>query len=351
MAHASEDRPVRDGSRTRVLIAVLIVILILMLVGLLYVLWSVTSTPERTPILAQPPGIELVFQSLGGGAAGPVDRPYDVACDGDDAIYVTLPSKSRILVFDGDGENGRVFAEDVREEDDARALAEYKVLRPLGIDVGPDGSVYVADADKMAVLVFSPEGEKLREVPVMVPKCLDVTGDRIYVLSELSTLFVMDLDGNALGQWGTRGRGLDEMVDPAGVVVDEEGIIYISDMNNYRVVALSPELERIWQYGGAASTAAELNARELAAPAGIALGGDGNLYLVDGLNSQIRVFDREGNSVSGALGSHGQSDDEFYFPAGIDWLEDDLFVMADSFHDRIVGVRITPQAVVEGVEQ
>lgn len=335
--------------RTRILLVVMIVILVLLLCGLLYVLRSVTAAPEREPVLAEKPGIELVFQSfVGGGALGEGTRPFDVAYDGDDVVYVTLPNEGRVLAFDKDGSDGRVFVEDRQGQGDTRELADYEVLVPAGIDVGPDGLVYVADRQKMAVVVFSPQGEKVREVLLMSPKCIEVTQDRLYVLSDTSTLYVLDLQGNILGEWGTKGRGPDQMYDPAGITVDEDGIIYISDTNNYRVFALSPDLDLLWQFGGPAFTREEHNARELGGPAGITLGADGNIYVVDGLSSMLRVFDRSGNSVSGPLGAFGQRDDEFALPIGIDWIEDDVFVIADTFHDRIVGVRITPQAAGVG---
>lgn len=340
----NEQRTSSHDRRTRALLVVMILILLLLLCGLLYVLRSVTDTPTRKPVLAQPPGIELVFQAfVGGGALGEGTRPFDVAYDGDDAIYVTLPDAGRILVFDKDGKNGRVFVEDGRQEGDTREIAEYDVLVPMGIDVGPDGMIYVADRQKMAIIAFSPQGEKLREVLVMSPRCVEATQDRLYVLTDTDTLYVMDLEGNALGQWGTTGREPDQMYDPTGIAVDDEGIIYISDLNNYRVFALSPDFDRLWQYGGPAFNREEHNVRALGGPAGVTLGGDGNIYVVDGLSSMLRVFDRSGASVSMPLGAYGPSDDEFALPIGIDWMEEDLFVMADTFHDRIVGIRITPQ--------
>jgi len=333
--------------RVRIFLVLLIVLLLVLLCGLLYVLRSVSTTPEKTPVLANPPGVELVWQAFGGGPLGAMQRPFDVAYDGDATIYVTVPSEGSILAFDSDGKNGRIFAHDAKAEGDTRSFADMLVVAPAGIDVADNGDVYVADRQKMAVVVFGPDGEKLREIPLMGPKTIEVVGDRMYVLTDTSVLHVMDLDGNALGEWGSHGREVDQLDDPMGTAVDADGIIYVSDLNNYRVLALSPDLEYLWQYGESASTKEALDARIIDGPGGITLGADGNLYVVDSIGSTVRVLDRSGNPVSSPLGGIGHTDDQFFYPTGIDWMEEQLFVMADSQHNRIIGVRLTPEVQSE----
>lgn len=329
------------GRNTRRALAAIIMLLLILLCGLLYVLRSITAEPGRQPTLADVSGVEVVFQAFGGGALGEMELPYDVAYDGRNTIYVTVPDEGKVLAFDKDGRAGRVFVED--HEDGDRTLEEYRVLAPVGIDVGPDGLVYVADREKMAVVVFSSDGELIRHIPVMAPKGVTVAGDRVYVLSDVGTLFVTDLQGSALGQWGTYGREDEQLSGAFAVAVDGDGVIYISDLDNNRVVALSPDLEVLWRYGEPASIADQTESRLLSSPAGITIGEDGNVYVVDGLVSQIQVIGRGGNVIAPPIGEHGVNDDQFFFPKGIEWMEDDLFVLADTFHARIVGVRLKPQ--------
>jgi len=338
-------RPAREDNRaknTRMLLVLLILLLVVLLCGLLYVLRALTTAPETEPVLSGVAGVELEFQAFGGGALGAMELPFDVAFDGSTTIYVTVPDEGTVLAFDKNGRSGRVFVEGHQEGD--ASVADYDVLAPTGIDVGDNGIIYVADRKKMAVVAFNEDGDKLSEFPIMAPKAVEVTNGRMYVISDTGTLFVTDLEGNALGQWGTNGRGQDQLAGAFGVAVDGDGNIYISDLDNYRVTSLTPELERRWQLGEPAdiSTSHE-QSREFSAPAGITLGADGNLYLVDGLNSQVRVISPDGASVSLPLGEHGVNDDQFFFPKGIEWMDEDLFVIADSFHARVVGVRLTPQ--------
>lgn len=332
-----------EGSRaTRAFLVVLIVVLLALLCGLLYVLQSLMRDPLRQPTSADLPGVEFVFSAYGGDFDGGITRPIDVAYDAEmDRIYVTETRMPRVLVFDSDGTNGRVFVEDDPNRTDATSFADFTVITPVGVDVDDQSQVYVADPTKSAVVVFSPGGEKLREIAVMHPERVRVVGQRMYVAND-STLFVMDLAGNPLGQWGTRGRGVNELSDPSGIAVDEDGTIYLADQNNYRVIALSPDLEVLDQVGGAAVTEEEHRARLFASPSGLTLGPDGTLFMVDGLNSRVEVLDRATlDLISQPLGEQGfERDDQFYLPKSIDWMGEDLFVLADSFRDRIVGVRL-----------
>lgn len=329
---------------TRAVIVLIILVLLLLLCGLLYVLRSLSGAKNDTPAIAGVKGVEYVFQAFGGGALGDMELPYDVAYDGDNTIYVTVPDEGNILAFDKKGRNGRVLVHDAKAKGDGKkSVAEYSVLSPMGIDVGDDGLIYVADRTKMAVVVFNADGEKVREIPAMSAKGVEVSKDRLYILSDTGTLYVTDLKGNPLGQWGTYGREPDQISGASASTVDADGNIYISDLDNYRITALRPDLETLWQYGHPVVLGVEEDTRVISSPASITLGGDGNLYVVDGLVSQIVVLDKTGKVVSKPLGEQGLNDDQFFFPKGIDWMQDDLFVIADTFHSRIVGVRLTPQ--------
>lgn len=328
----------RGGSRKRgtrrVLIAV-VAILLLLLCGVLYVLFSMVRAPQRVPSLSKKPGVEYVWSSFG-GTFGTISRPFGVAFDGDDRIYVTEPQRGRVTVYDSNGKNARVFLQaDAKNKD---------ITYPNGIDVGSDGSVYVADPQLSAVVVFSPAGAKIREIKLdHAPIWVTVTRNRLYT-TDKGTLYITDLEGNPLGKWGTFGRGVNQLSYPGGIAVDPSGRIYLTDTNNYRVVGLDANLNNLWQAGKAATTEAEAKERPLGGPAGITLGPEGNPYFLDGVRSQIGVLNKNsGGWASQPLSDQGNNDDQLFLPRSIDSLGDDLFVITDMFHDRIVAFRITPQ--------
>ncbi|MBE0476957.1 MAG: SMP-30/gluconolactonase/LRE family protein [Coriobacteriia bacterium] len=334
--------------RRRILLCIALLLLLLLLCGMVYLLTRIVGLPQHRKVVAGTRGVQVVFAAYAWGP-GPEQRltkPPGVAYDPrNKRIYVTDTMSARVIVFDSRGRNGRVFAEG-EPKAKRQDLGEATLFRPLGIDVGDDGTVYVCDPEKAAVSAFSPEGEKVDEFRLMHPRYVAVHGERLYVLTK-GSLLVLDTAGNEVGRYGEFGRGPDQLVWPAGVSVGADGTILIADTNNYRIVALGRDLKRKWVYGEPAFDREQQSKRQLASPMGVTFDGRGHAWLVDGLNSHIRAFTPDGKPYGSPVGQAGDLEDEFYYPLGIDWMEDDLFVLADRFHDRIVGVRLDPEAEPE----
>lgn len=329
--------------KSRLFLSILLVLLLLLLCGLLWIFQSLSGSPDRKVVESAAPGVEFEFGAYtyanADGVQTDLKDPVGVAYDGDNRIYVTMPTQETVVVFDADGTNGRIFVQEDTTSPKEGGLSAFQVLHPLGIDVDENGDVYVACEPKSAVAVFSEDGTKLRDIPVMAPRYLHVYGGLLYVLSK-GTLYIYDLNGTEIGRWGTYGRGPDQMAYPSGVTVTEDGTILIADTNNYRIIALSPDLVPVWVFGKPAATTAEQTARILASPVGIAVGEGGMTFVVDMLNHQIRVFDTEGAMIGDALGENGQLDNQFHNPSNIDHVVDDLLVVSDTGNNRVLGVRL-----------
>ncbi len=334
MTDARVNESDRKRGARRWLLALLL-LLLLVFAAVLYVLFGMLEEPGTEPVLSDQPGIEYVWSTFG-GSFGTISRPMGVAYDGIDSIYVTESVRGRVTVFDINGENGRVFLLNEGKDDD--------VSYPVGIDVADDGSIYIADPENNAVAVYDDDGDRLRTLAFEhKPMWVTVAGERLYTTDD-GTLYVSDLQGNELARWGTFGRAADQLSVPGGVAVDGDGNVFIADTNNYRVVALTPDFDPLWQVGQAAAVEAEAQNRELGGPSGVALAEDGNLYFLDALNSQINVIDAAtGQYASQPLSGQGNTDDSLYLPRTIDSIGGGLFVVADMFHDRIVCFRVTPQ--------
>ncbi len=336
----------RRRSTSMVLLAA-VIILLLLLCGILYTLWSLVNVPERKAVLTQQKGVVVAFQALS-GSFGLLDHPLGVAYDRvNDKIYATEPVAGKVLVFDGNGRNGKIFVQDESRQTKAAQIATTTVSSPEGVDVGPDGSVYIADPVKGAVLVFGPDGHKIRQMPFAKPARVTVVGNRLYILLSPGQLVVTDLNGNVVNRFGTRsgqrGSGLESLYGPTGVAVDTNRTSYITDSENFRIIALDSTLTATWVSGQPGSSEASMAARSLELPTGITLGGDGNLYVVDGMGSRILVYNRAGQQIAPPLSAGGSGDDQLRLPQSIYWMKGDLFVIADQYHNRIVGFRLTPQ--------
>jgi hypothetical protein len=120
-----------------------------------------------------------------------------------------------------------------------------------------------------------------------------VTDSENHTIRSLTPAGIETIAGNPNSQGSVDGTGMAaSFVTPEGIAVDSSGTIYISDSYNCNIRVISPRRvvstlagSTTHQSGAAdgAGTAAGFNS-----PAGVALDGKGNLYVVDKGNNTIR---------------------------------------------------------------
>jgi RHS repeat-associated protein len=202
----------------------------------------------------------------------------------------------------------------------AQTRIGHDVLKtPEGVAVDPvTGNVYVSDTGHHQIKVITPAGEITVLVGSGKPGLKDGVGaaaelkapkglafDRVrrvlYVAdSENHVIRRLGLDGAVTryagsGQPGSRdaAAGVAEFKQPCGVAVDGDGVVYVADTANsvIRRVAVDGTVTTIAGTGrdgladGAAATA------RFARPEGIAVSSDGRVYIADTANDRIRVLD------------------------------------------------------------
>jgi len=177
-----------------------------------------------------------------------------VAIDSQDRLYVLIRNRDGVLIFDREGRF-------------VKSWGEGCFVRPHGLFIAPEGSVFVVDDQGHSVFKFTPDGEQL-----MLIETRDAPADTGYVrgekpveraqppfneptdcaLTSEGDLYVTDGYGNArvhrfspsgelIHSWGEVGSGPGEFQLVHDVCVDEEGLVYISDRMNCRVQIFSPE--------------------------------------------------------------------------------------------------------------
>ena len=184
---------------------------------------------------------------------------------------------------------------------------------PHGIDVDPDGNVWVTDAVTAErtpdgtrghqVIKFSPQGEVLMR----------------------------------LGTPGVAGNGPNSFNSPSGVVVADNGGIFVADGHgnntNNRVVKFSSDGTFIEAWGQTGYGPGEF--RTLHA---IAIDSRGRVFVADRSNNRVQLFDQDGNFL--AMWT------QFGRPSGIFFDENDQIYVADSESDDVqnpgweMGIRI-----------
>jgi DNA-binding beta-propeller fold protein YncE len=182
-------------------------------------------------------------------AAGPYGEAVAVACD----------SRDRVFVFFRGPQPVRVYAPDGRF---LKGWGEGLFVRPHGIFIGADDTVYCTDDNDHTVRAFTPDGRLLLTLgtsgrpsdtgatshdyrtirragpPFNYPTnlALGPTGD-LYVADGYGNARIHRFtpDGRLLLSWGEPGSGPGQFHVPHGLAVDRDGIVYIADRENSRI--------------------------------------------------------------------------------------------------------------------
>ncbi len=316
--------------KTRTLV-ILVATLLLMLGLLIFFYFYVLNSSNGT---VQSEGMTHLFSIYGWGDRPDelLKRPTGVAADDKGNIYVTEPTRGKVVVFDSNGNFVRSFGN--------AGSGPGSLRGPLGIAVDSQRNrVYVADRERFRLVIYNLNGKFLTETPIMSPVQPVVAKDRVY-LTTYGPIAVLSLDGKLLYTWGARSRMVGGFDYAHGICVDHHGDVYVSDTNNTRLVALNKKGAVLWVRGtpptGVLDPKAGLNL-----PAGLAIDGKDRLYVVDAFDYAIKVYSTRGNQIAKFGGGSGNLEGQFNMPDGIAYLGNQTFAVADKFNDRVQVLRLT----------
>lgn len=157
----------------------------------------------------------------------------------------------------------------------------------------------------------------------------------------------------------SRGFWIDAwFVEPADVAMDSEGNLYIADSGQSTICKISPDGTHQTFAGGQLENGSADSGRDgqgtqatFAAPEGVAVDDQGNVYVADTRNHTIRKITPGGlvSTLAGKAGEVGTADGEgavarFYRPTGITVGSDGTVYVADSWNASIR--KITPEGIV-----
>jgi DNA-binding beta-propeller fold protein YncE len=178
-----------------------------------------------------------------------------VATDSSGNAFVFNRGAHPVIVFDAQGNFLRSWGEDI-------------FVRPHGITIGPDDSVYCVDDGGHAVYQCTRAGRVLltlgtpgtpsdtgaqsvdyRDIkraagPFNYPTNLALaTNGDLYVTDGYGNARVhrFSADGRLISSWGEPGAGPGQFHVPHGIAIDAEGIVYVADRENSRIQRFSPE--------------------------------------------------------------------------------------------------------------
>jgi hypothetical protein len=239
----------------------------------------VTMNLGRRPEGPDDPAESYYRGGRGQAAAVHVDglfrQPTDIAWDSDDNIYVSDGyTNSRVAKFDKRGAWIKSWGS--RGSGGAHAdenPGQFNTPHNIGID--RRNNVYVADRGNRRIQVFDADGTFLRMIHLNVPYdkkrhpvlgnlspnppdetapwtiCI-TNGATQYLYTtdqEPGRLYKLTLDGKIVGMLGESGRDAKQFNWVHGIACPSEDVVYLADMNNWRVQKLTLHPERITKTG------------------------------------------------------------------------------------------------------
>ncbi|ONH59205.1 hypothetical protein CcI49_17185 [Frankia sp. CcI49] len=219
-----------------------------------------------------------------------------------------------------------------------------QLASPRGVAVGPDGTVYVADSGYNLVEQvdntseglfnvagngsggFSGDGDRATEATLNTPSGIAVGPDGAVYIAGSGNHRIRKVDpsgkvstvaGTGIGGFsGDDGPATKVMLNyPLGVAVGPGGAVYIADSGNEQVrkVDLSGRISTIAGTDGEGFSGDDGPATEatLNYPHGVAVSGDGAVYIADTGNDRVRKVDLSGRiSTIAGTGTEGFSGDD-----------------------------------------
>lgn len=260
-------------------------------------------------------------------------KPFDVAvCQG--IIFVSDTVRRSVLVFDIPGKH---FFEIGRDKPGT-------LRKPLGLDTDDDCNVYVADGTTRSILVFNQAGNYLQSLggqkwfDRLTHVAVDDEGMRVYAVdtggvgSENHHVRVFDVEtGKHLGDIAKRGNNDGELNLPRDIELDGSGKVYVVDGGNFRVQVFNRDGDFVQQIGKLGRQYGSF-----ARPKGIALDQQGNIYVTDAAHGNYQVFSPDGELLL-FVGSRSEKFERasYMLPAGIDIDEDGRVYIIDQYFRKL----------------
>jgi uncharacterized protein (TIGR03663 family) len=286
---------------------------------------------------------DMIIGQAGSGP-GQFSSPRSIAFAADGSIYVADSKNNRIQHINVDGtflNEWGSFGDLTQGEAPAGTFNE-----PWGIDVAPDGSVYVADTWNHRIQHFTAGGEFIEafgrfgedyEADIFWgPRCVEVDASGRIFVSDTGNkrIAVFDPSGTFITQFGGTESGLGLLNEPVGIGIDAQGLVYIADTWNQRVVVFE-EFEsnqfrflKEWTIDGWWGESLENKPY-------LAVSSSGSICVTDPEGYRVLCFNEIGEFIKG-WGDYGYDFASFGLPSGIAFSPDGYLWVSDSGNQRLM---------------
>ena len=297
-------------------------------------------------ILSEPKDVDIrpgLFGRIVGAIHGPDDSgirsPYGLTRSAQGRIYVVDNFFQAVHVFDVDNKKYFRFPKESVEGFE----------HPIGVALGTGGRIFVSDSVAGRVHVFSDRGteysgsfgtERMQRPTGLAVN--NLTGELLVLDTIASKLLVFD---EADLRFKRSVGGEDEPDGnapvfhyPTNITVAGDGRVYVTDSLNFRIQALTPELNLIRVFGAPGNSPGDFSR-----PKGVATDSDGHVYVIDALFDNVQIFDDQGDLLL-VFGGPGSEPGQFWLPNAIFIDQDDRIYVSDSYNKRVQVFQYLKQA-------
>jgi DNA-binding beta-propeller fold protein YncE len=264
----------------------------------------------------------------------PLSKPYAIAVTRG-RVYVSDTVSRHVHLFDVPrGEFHRIGGDG----------GAGQLIKPIGVDVDAAGHLYVADMGSQSIMVYGPDRRFLRRIggspwfSRLTSVTVDPGGTRVYavdiggVASDRHVVRVFDARSGAhLMDIGKRGSGPGEFNLPRDVAIGLDGRLYVVDGGNFRVVVFDRDGKHLFAFGSIGKQHGQF-----ARPKEVAIDRDGNVYVVDTAFGNFQIFDADGALLM-FVGDRSERDGpaKYMLPSGIAVDEDGRVYVVDQWFRKI----------------
>lgn len=304
-----------SAKRRKIALLVLLLLLIALLAYATYYFTQNKALPipaAASDAVLQPPS--YLYSIAPRDVAASMPQPTGIVVSSDNRVYVTVPQLHVVRVFTTAGKYLFSFS---KISDGDKVLLK----NPVHLALSPKGEVYVTDRDNQAVYIFSHDGQYLRRFaavgadPKWMPLAIAFDKDGYVYISDVhdSTkhqVYVFDPSGKKTAVFG-KTKAIREMTQdtgsfyfPNGFAIDGRGRLFVADGDNRRVQVFdrTGKFLRLVKSSGV--------------PRGLATDSQDRLYVVDALGHLIDIYSPEGERLT-QFGGPGIGPGQFQYPNDI----------------------------------
>ncbi|MFH1361105.1 MAG: 6-bladed beta-propeller [bacterium] len=186
----------------------------------------------------------------------------------------------------------------------SKGSEEAQFQWPEGIAVDEDNYVYVVDTGNCRVKKFDNNGNFITSWGSFgtetgqfssSPRWIAVDNgphNDVYITDINGNVYIFHNNGSFLIKWNTKASD-ESSANIAGIALDANSDIYVTDLTNYRVKKFSRNGTLLSRWGSEGAGDSQFNL-----PAGIALDSLGNIFVADLRLDRIQKFDNSGNFIT-----------------------------------------------------